>query len=160
MTIETGYSAEQKPLHSLLSPQKISLLSEIGSFIESCVRDSVEEEAGALGTDLFFQKAEIQSLRTEVTELKSELTELRKQFADLIIRQTKTNEDSEKKSDFRVKDDREAILSEIKRLYLKGFSHAKIATYLNKTKVPTLSGRGKWHRSAVSKIIREKISEI
>jgi len=43
----------------------------------------------------------------------------------------------------------------IKSLHAKDMSGAKIAAELEKRKIPTLSGRGRWHRQTIQKLLKE-----
>ncbi len=50
--------------------------------------------------------------------------------------------------------DRNKILSDINGLRENGMSYEKIARFLEQEKVPTISGRGKWHASTVSGLLK------
>lgn len=50
---------------------------------------------------------------------------------------------------------RQEVFELIKSLNAKNMSGAKIASELEKRKIPTLSGRGKWHRQTIQKILKE-----
>ena len=47
-------------------------------------------------------------------------------------------------------------IERMKRLREQGFSYWKIADVFNSMKIPTKSGRGKWHARYIQKILEEK----
>jgi len=51
--------------------------------------------------------------------------------------------------------DREAILDRIQALHADGVSLTAIAAQLNQEGVPTISGSGRWHHSAVKRLLRK-----
>lgn len=51
--------------------------------------------------------------------------------------------------------DREAILDRIQALHTDGVSLTAIAAQLNQEGVPTISGSGRWHHSAVKRLLRK-----
>jgi|GEM_PF-6153849 len=52
---------------------------------------------------------------------------------------------------------REGVYEKIKTMSVQGMSHAKIAAELEKQDVPTLSGRGRWHRQTVQQVLKKGI---
>ncbi len=46
------------------------------------------------------------------------------------------------------------IMETITSLRNKGMSYGQIATHMQKEKIPTLSGRGKWHASTIANIMK------
>jgi len=51
---------------------------------------------------------------------------------------------------------RRLLVSKIVKLRKSGSTYQEIADALQNEEVPTLSGRGKWHKQAVHKLLRER----
>jgi len=166
-SFEMGFLQEHKPFNFVLSPLRKYLVGDIEPIIEDAVRAFIREETRGLRKCLTSQKADIR-------RLESELATLRKQIRDLpgdtdSLPETEGPNDlpspaleerheppETKASEPEPANDRQVAIAKITLLLQKGLSHRKIAAYLNANAIPTLSGRGKWHRSAVSRIIREE----
>ena len=53
-----------------------------------------------------------------------------------------------------VSSDREQVMAIIRDLHKKGLPYQEIADHLNARRMPTLSGRGQWHRSTVARLAK------
>lgn len=179
-SFELGFNQEHKPFNFVLSPLRKYLVGDIEPLIEEAVRAFLREETRGLRKHLASQRADIRRLKSELETLKKQITGLPEhpeplsekghQGSESPLPSEDPSESEEQAEDFQESqdtsqaadaepepaNDREAAMTRIVSLLQEGLSHRKIAANLNANAVPTLSGRGKWHRSTVSKIIREE----